>query len=169
MFVRRRTQVGATEDQVCVSCLHFAGRFVSLHWHCVRRPSSSLSLRLRRGLTTAQGDTPGPITPAIMPSIITHIATIAMQPAGIAARRRCRPAALPAPIRASWKAAPRWLRPAPSVRPPSSPRRTPVVAGSGTPRGHRAGSVALRKCRRAVLPMRTPASQRIQAPGRTQP
>ena len=80
---------GVTEDQVCVSCLRFAGRFVSSRWHCVRCPSSHSSLQLRHGLNMAQGDTPAPIMPAIMPSVITPIATIAMQPgcrAGSAAR-----------------------------------------------------------------------------------
>ena len=174
VFVRRRTQRGSggvTEDQVCVSCLRFAGRFVSSHWHCVRRPSSYLFLQLRHGLTTAQGDTPGPITPAIMPSIITPIATIATLSgcrAGIVARRKCRPVALPAPTRATWKAAPRWLHLAASARPASPQRRAPIASavvapGSGRSSARHAGSVGSRKCRRAVLPTPTQASHRMQA------
>ena len=77
-FVDERTMGnwGATEDQVCFSCLRFAGRSVSSRWHCVRLPSSYPSLQLRHGLTMAQGGTPAPITPAIMRGIITHIAII---------------------------------------------------------------------------------------------
>ena len=100
-FVCRRTQRGtggATEDQVCVRCLRFAGRFVSSHWHCVRLPSLYPSRRLQHDLTTAQGDTLAPITPAIMQSGTTPITIIGTRNvcrAGSAASRGCRPAALP--------------------------------------------------------------------------
>ena len=107
-FVRRRAQRGiggAAEDQVCVSCLRRAGRFVSSRWHCVQLPSSFSSLPLQRGPTMAQGGMPGPITPAITPSGITPIVICDTPPAsrtGTAALPECRRAGLRTATPASY-------------------------------------------------------------------
>src|SRR5437588_358020 len=67
---------GLKEDRVWFSWLRFAGRL--LRWHCVRRQSPYLPLRLQQGLTTAQRGTSMHVTPNIMPDGTTVTAIIAI-------------------------------------------------------------------------------------------
>src|SRR3984893_2207679 len=126
--------------------MRLAGRFGLLRWHFVRRQSSHRPLRLRQGLTTAQGGTLTRVMLAITwggtTLIIIIIGTWHADRVGSAAWRKCKRAVWPIPMPAlrPVQLPVAWPRPAGSDHRTSSPKRAatsaaipPAAAGFGAP------------------------------------